>query len=76
MSGAQPLPRVLVVSLGGTIAMTSSGPGGIRPTLTGEQMLAAEPRLARVAELEAVTPMNLPGASLSLQQLCGVASLV
>ncbi|MDB5955866.1 asparaginase [Ramlibacter sp.] len=76
MSGAQQFPRVLVVSLGGTIAMTSSGLGGIRPTLTGEQLLAAEPRLARVAELEAVTPMNLPGASLSLQQLCGVASLL
>ena len=40
MSGVQPLPRVLVVSLGGTIAMTSSGSGGIRPTLTGEQLLA------------------------------------
>lgn len=72
----QAQPRVLVVSLGGTITMTASGDGGIRPTLNAEQLLAAEPRLARVAELEAITPMSLPGASLSLQQLCQVAALL
>lgn len=70
------LPRVLVVSLGGTITMTAAGAGGIRPTLTAEQLLAAEPRLAQVAELEALTPMSLPGASLSVQQLCEVAALL
>lgn len=70
-------PRVLVVSLGGTITMTATpGSGGIRPTLTAEQLLAAEPRLAQVAELEAVTPMSLPGASLSLAQLQAVAALL
>lgn len=73
---AQALPRVLVVSLGGTITMTSSGEGGIRPTLSAEQLLAAEPRLARVAELEAITPMTLPSPSLSLQQVCQVAALL
>jgi L-asparaginase len=75
--GAQaPLPRVLVVSLGGTITMTGSGAGGIRPTLTAQQLLDAEPRLAHVAQLEAITPMSLPGASLSIQQLCQVAALL
>jgi L-asparaginase len=77
MSGtSRPLPRVLVVSLGGTITMTAGDAGGIRPTLTADQLLAAEPRLARVAELEAITPMSLPGASLSMQQLCQVAALL
>lgn len=78
MSGTRDaLPRVLVVSLGGTITMTAApGSGGIRPTLTADQLLAAEPRLAQVAELEAVTPMSLPGASLNLQQLREVAALL
>jgi L-asparaginase len=73
----QQLPRVLVVSLGGTITMTAApGAGGIRPTLTADQLLAAEPRLAQVAELEALTPMSLPGASLTVQQLREVAALL
>lgn len=71
------LPRVLVVSLGGTITMTAApGAGGIRPTLTASDLLAAEPRLAQVAQLEAVTPMSLPGASLTLQHLREVAALL
>lgn len=71
-----PLPRILVVSLGGTITMTASDAGGIRPTLTAAQLLAAEPRLAEVADLETLTPMTLPSASLSIQQLCQVAALL
>lgn len=71
------LPRVLVVSLGGTITMTSAtGTGGIKPTLTADQLLAAEPRLAQVAQLEAITPMSLPGASLTVPQLQEVAALL
>ncbi|MBA2961721.1 MULTISPECIES: asparaginase [Ramlibacter] len=76
-AGDDLLPRVLVVSLGGTITMTAApGTGGIRPTLTADQLLAAEPRLAQVAALEAVTPMSLPGASLTVQHLREVAALL
>jgi L-asparaginase len=56
--------------------MTSGGAGGIRPTLTAEQLLGAVPGLAQVAELEAITPVSLPGASLSVQQLCELAALL
>lgn len=76
MSTDKQLPLVLVVSLGGTITMTSTGAGGIRPTLTAEQLLAAEPRLGQVARLEAITPMSVPGASLTIQQLCDLAQLL
>jgi len=78
LADARPsLPRVLVLSLGGTITMTAaSGTHGILPTLTAEQLLAVEPRLAQVAQLDAVTPTRLPGASLTLQHLREVAALL
>ncbi len=70
------LPRILVVSLGGTITMTSSATGGIAPTLSADMLIASVPQLAHVASLEAVTQFSMPGASLSLQNLADVARLL
>ena len=56
------LPKVLLVSLGGTITMTSAR-RGIVPMLTGEDLVRAIPALAKVAEIEALSPFRLPGAS-------------
>lgn len=70
------LPHILVVSLGGTITMTASGSGGIAPTLTADQLIASVPQLASVATLEAVTRFSLPGASLSIQNLADIATLL
>lgn len=70
------LPRVLVLTLGGTITMTSDTGDGIRPTLDGAALIKAVPTLAQVAQVEAVTPFMLPGASLSLENLWQVARLV
>jgi len=70
------LPRVLVVSLGGTITMTSSVAGGITPTLTAEHLIASVPQLAEVASLEAITKFSLPGASLTIDMLVEVAELL
>jgi L-asparaginase len=69
-------PRILVVSLGGTITMTSSGTGGIVPSLTADHLIASVPQLASVASLEAVTRFSLPSASLSLQNLVEVAAFL
>ncbi|NEX64876.1 asparaginase [Noviherbaspirillum galbum] len=69
--------RVLLVSTGGTITMTSGGPaGGISPTLTGEDLVRAVPELARRADLEVVSYSMMPGASLSLGDLVRIADLV
>ena len=57
-------PRVAVGSLGGTIAMTSETGSGVTPTLRADDLLAAVPGLADVADLEAVTLAMLPSASL------------
>jgi L-asparaginase len=67
------LPKVLVVSLGGTITMTSAGAGGIVPTLSADDLLAGVPQLKDVAALEAVSMFGLPGASLTITHLIDVA---
>jgi L-asparaginase len=71
-----PRPRVLLISLGGTIAMTGGTGSGISPTLTGADLVRAVQGIEAVAELEAVSPMKVPGASLSVNDILGVAGLV
>ncbi|WP_066517052.1 asparaginase [Curtobacterium ammoniigenes] len=61
------LPHVAVASLGGTITMT--GTGGVRPTLTAADLVAAVPGVADLAQLDAVTLATVPGASLRLADL-------
>jgi L-asparaginase len=68
--------KVLLVSLGGTITMTSGPGSGIVPTLTGADLVRAVPVLADLAEIEAVSPFRLPGASLTLANLREVARLL
>lgn len=70
------LPRVVLISLGGTITMTRSESGGITPTLTADDLVRAAPGIEQVASLETLSPMRLPGASLTLQQLRDVAALI
>jgi L-asparaginase len=70
------LPRILVVSLGGTITMTSTADGGMTPTLTADHLIASVPQLAHVATLEAITQFSMPGASLSIQNLADVARVL
>lgn len=69
-------PKVLLVSLGGTITMTSGAGPGIVPTLTGADLVRAVPALANVSEIEAVSPFRLPGPSLTLANLREVARLL
>ena len=76
MTEDDPLPRLLLAVLGGTITMTGSATGGIAPKLTADDLLAAVPALGQVARIEPVSPLALPGASLTLADLLGVAALV
>jgi len=69
-------PKLLLVSLGGTITMTASAGPGIVPTLTGADLIAAVPALAEVANIEAISPFRLPGPSLTLAHLRQVAQLL
>jgi L-asparaginase len=75
-AGVNGRPKLLLVSLGGTITMTASAGPGIVPTLTGADLIAAVPALAEVADIEAMSPFRLPGPSLTLAHLGEVARLL
>ncbi|MBL0921044.1 MAG: asparaginase [Phycisphaerales bacterium] len=70
------LPRILFLSLGGTITMVPDAGGGITPQLGAAELVASIPELARVAQIEARSPMRLPSPSLSLENLVNVAAEV
>lgn len=71
------LPRILLVTLGGTIAMTRSASGsGIVPTLGAADLLGAVPELGEVADILSASPFQMPGASLRLEHLGKVADLL
>jgi L-asparaginase len=69
--------RVLVYGLGGTIAMTATGAGGVAPSLSTEQLLGAVPGLDRAGiEVQAVDFRRLPGASVSFADITALAAAV
>jgi L-asparaginase len=70
------LPKVLMVSLGGTITMTRDSEGGIKPTLSASDLIRAVPGVERIAEIEAVSLMGIPGASLTIDNLLELAALI
>ena len=71
-----PRPKVLLVSLGGTITMTRDATGAISPTLSANDLARSVPGLEAIAEIETVSPFRLPGASLSIDNLLEVAALI
>jgi L-asparaginase len=69
-------PRLLVLSLGGTITMVPSETGGIAPKLGDAELVASVPALAEVADIEAQSPFRLPSPSLTLGNLVEVARMI
>lgn len=63
------LPKVAVLSLGGTISSTDSSGSGIKPTLTGEALVEDVPEIAKVAEVSATSFRQVPGSELTLDDL-------
>lgn len=56
-------PRVALFSFGGTIASTpAAGEHGVRPRLTPEQLVAAVPGIAGVADVETAQLDQVPGS--------------
>jgi L-asparaginase len=69
--------RVLVVTLGGTISMTTTASGGVTPGLSADNLLAAVPGLADVdVELQTVDFRRLPGASLTFDDMTSLSQLI
>lgn len=74
-------PLVLILTLGGTIAMTrevhdGDASAGVKPSLTGEMLVQAVPQLAEAATIEVRTFRQLPGAHLRFADLEAVADVV
>lgn len=76
MASISRLPRLLVLSLGGTITMTGSGAGGIAPTLGAAELVAAVPGLAEVADIEAYSPFKVGSSSLTVENILTVAATI
>jgi L-asparaginase len=68
------LPKVTVLSLGGTISSTDSGGKGVEPTLTGEALVADVPEIAEVAEVSATSFRQAASGELTLDDLVELAS--
>jgi L-asparaginase len=71
------IPRVAVFGLGGTISMAAAGPGGVVPSLSAAQLLAAVPGLAGAGvEVEAVEFRRVPGAGVEFADLAALAAAI
>ncbi|WP_181706791.1 asparaginase [Chthonobacter rhizosphaerae] len=68
-------PTVHIIVLGGTITMAPQATGGIAPSLTGADLVAAVPALAGAADISVATPFLVPGASLTFPQIAEVRAL-
>lgn len=75
-TGTPRKPRIAVFAMGGTIAMTRTAQGAIAPSLSGEALLAAVPGLEDVAGFDVISPMQKPGASLTIPDILSVAEQV
>lgn len=69
---------VLIISLGGTIAMTtpSGTAGGAAPRLTAADLVAAVPSIGDAADLELLDFRQMPGASLDVDDVAALAQLL
>lgn len=68
-------PNVVVLTLGGTISMAAPGAGGgMVPKLSATDILGSVPALERVATITPVSYMQVPGATLTIDDIRGLAS--
>jgi len=69
-------PRLLFLSLGGTITMVPTDSGGIAPKLGAAELVKSVPALADIAQIDARSPFKLPSSSLTTANLVEVARLI
>jgi L-asparaginase len=70
-------PRILILSLGGTITMVPGGEdGGLAPKLGAAELVAAVPAVAEIAEIEADSPLRVASPSLTISDLIEVAKRI
>lgn len=67
------LPKVSVLSLGGTISSVNIGGPGVQASLTGEALVESVPELSEVAEVSASSVRQVAGSEVSLEDVIEVA---
>jgi len=71
------MARIAVVFTGGTISMRHDpGTAGNLPTLRGEELLASDPGLARVAEIEVIDWGLVPASHLSFGEVLEIGGIL
>ena len=68
------LPKVAVLSLGGTISSTSAGGAGVVPTLTGESLVEDVPQIAEIADVSAASFRQVASSELTVDDLTELAA--
>ncbi|TVQ32020.1 MAG: asparaginase [Phycisphaeraceae bacterium] len=69
-------PRLLILSLGGTITMVKDATGAMAPGLGAEELVQSIPQLDELAELDARSLLRLPSPSISLENILEVAQVI
>ena len=70
-----PLPRVVAIFTGGTIAMRSSGTGNV-PVLRGADLLASVAGLDAIAQVEPIDWGLVPASHLTFDQVLDIGRLL
>jgi L-asparaginase len=69
-------PEVLLLTLGGTIAMVPGAGAGATPQLSSQDLIASVPQLAAIADIQSLALRQLPGAHLSFNDIDAVAHAI
>ncbi len=69
-------PRLLVLALGGTIAMVKGDAGGVKPGLGADELAAAVPALGEVVEVRGETVAKVASPSLTFEQIYALAARI
>src|SRR6516162_10300887 len=70
------IPRIAVFSTGGTIASKRSEAGAASPDLTADDLVAAVPQLADVANIEAVSFRQVASSELTVSDVIALAARI
>lgn len=78
MSAGPVLPRIAVISLGGTIASThdEASATGVTPRLSGDDLVGAAPQLRDIADVETVEFRKVPSGDLTLADMVALARVI
>ena len=70
------MKNILIISIGGTIAMTSDSSGGIVPNISIEDLLESAPNITKLANIETLSPFVCPASSIQLPDFLSLINII